>query len=169
MVGADAACVSVAEFIDKAAADERRHELFARALAVAQDAAWQNKRHALGRALAAGVMGDDARIDEEMLFIPAVDDIDEAHVRLLGHLAEGGRPTLGGIALADPGLQYGLLALLGRLQSIGLVDSRAPVTPGGAMTPEPYYFITDLGRDFLIRLADETPTLSESQSGGQPD
>ena len=107
--------------------------------------------------------------DEEMLFIRAVDDIDEAHVRLLGHLAEGGRPTLGGIALADPGLQYGLLALLGRLQSIGLVDSRAPVTPGGAMTPEPYYFITDLGRDFLIRLADETPTLSESQSGGQPD
>src|SRR6516162_8178417 len=100
-----------------------------RALAVAQDAAWQNKRHALGRALAAGVMGDDARIDEEMLFIRAVDDIDEAHVRLLGHLAEGGRPTLGGIALADPGLQYGLLALLGRLQSIGLVDSRAPVTP----------------------------------------
>jgi len=157
MGGADAACVSVAEFIDKAAADERRHELFARTLAVAQDAAWQNKRRALGRALAVGVMGDDARIDEEMLFIRAVDDIDEAHVRLLGHLAEGGRPTLGGIALADPGLQYGLLALLGRLHSIGLVDSRAPVTPGGAMTPEPYYLITDLGRDFLIRLPTKRP------------
>lgn len=137
MEGADAACVSVAEFIDKAAADEHRHELFARALAVAQDAAWRNKRRALGRALAAGVMGDDARIDEEMLFIRAVDDIDEAHVRLLGRLADGGRSTAGDITLADSGLQYGLLALLGTLQSIGLVDSRAPVTPGGAMTLSP--------------------------------
>jgi hypothetical protein len=169
MDGADAACVSVAEFIDKASADERRHELFARALAVAQDAAWRNKRRALGRALAAGVMGDDARIDEEMLFIRAVDDLDEVHVRLLGRLAAGGRPTAGDIALVDPGLQYGLLALLGRLQSIGLVDSRAPVTPGGAMTPEPYYFITNLGRDFIIRLADETPVSSESEPAGQPD
>ena len=112
------------------------------------------------------------RADEEaqIVFLDASDGRGTDPPRdLLGHLADGGRPTLGGIALADPGLQYGLLALLGRLQSIGLVDSRAPVTPGGAMTPEPYYFITDLGRDFLIRLADETPTLSESQSGGQPD
>jgi hypothetical protein len=34
--------------------------------------------------------------------------------------------------------------------------SRSPVTPGGAMTPEPYYFITDSGRAFLARLADDT-------------
>jgi hypothetical protein len=169
MAGTDAASVSVEEFIDKAAADEHRHELFARALAVAQDAAWRNKRRALGRALAAGVMGDDARVDEEMLFIRAVDDLDEVHVRLLGHLTDGGRPTAGDIALTDPGLRYGLLALLGRLQSVGLIDSRAPVTPAGAMTPEPYYFITDLGRDFLVRLADETPTSSESKPAGQPD
>ena len=94
MDGADAACISVAEFIDKAASDERRHELFARASAVAQDAAWRNKKRALGRALAAGVMGDDARIDEEMLFIRAVDDIDEVHVRLLGHLVDGRHLTL---------------------------------------------------------------------------
>jgi hypothetical protein len=37
------------------------------------------------------------------------------------------------------------------------------------MTPEPYYFITDSGRDFLIRLADETPMSNESEPAGQPD
>jgi hypothetical protein len=163
MAGTDAASVSVEEFIDKGATDEHRHELFARALAVAQDAAWRNKRRALGRALAAGVLGDDARVDEEMLFIRAVDDLDEVHVRLPGHLANGGRPTAGDIALTDPGLRSGLLALLGRLQSVGLIDSRAPVTPAGAMTPEPYYFVTDLGRDSLFRLADEALTSSESK------
>jgi hypothetical protein len=47
-------------------------------------AALRDKRRALGRALAAGVMGDDARIDEEMLFMRAVDDLDEMHLRLLG-------------------------------------------------------------------------------------
>lgn len=156
MDGAEAAGIAVAEFIDKAASDERRHELFARALTVAQDAAWRNKRRALGRALAAGVMGDDARIDEELLFVRAVDDIDEMHIRLLGRLADGGRLAARDIALADPGLKEGALTLLGQLQAHGLVDSRSPVTPGGAMTPEPFYFITDTGRTFLARLADDS-------------
>jgi hypothetical protein len=43
------------EFIDKAVSDDRRQELFARTLTVAQDTALRNKRRALGRALAAGV------------------------------------------------------------------------------------------------------------------
>jgi hypothetical protein len=156
MDGAGAAGIPVAEFIEKAASDDRRHELFARVLTVAQDAAWRNKRRALGRALAAGVMGDDARIDEELLFVRAVDDIDEMHIRLLGHLEYGGHVTANGIAQADPGLQDGVLVLLGQLQSHGLIDSRSPVTPGGAMTPEPRYFIAQWGRTFLARLADDT-------------
>jgi hypothetical protein len=101
-------------------------------------------------------MGDDARIDGELLFVRAVDDIDEMHIRLLGRLADGGRLTAGNIALVDPGLKEGALTLLGQLQSHGLVDSRSPVTPGGAMTPEPFYFITDTGRTFLARLTEDT-------------
>jgi hypothetical protein len=152
---ADKAGLPVEEFFERAVADDLRHELFARVLTVAQDAAWRNKRRALGRALAAGVMGDEARIDEELLFVRAVDGIDEMHIRLLGRVADGGRLTAGDIALADPGLGDGVLALLGQLQSHGLIDSRSPVTPGGAMTPEPYYFITPSGRTFLARLADD--------------
>ena len=101
------------------------------------------------------MIGDEARIDEELLFVRAVDGIDEMHVRPLSRVADGGRLTAGDIALADPGLGDGVLALLGQLQSHGLIDSRSPVTPGGAMTPEPYYFITPSGRTFLTRLADD--------------
>jgi hypothetical protein len=77
MDGAGTAGIPLKEFIDRGVADDRRHELFARTLTIAQDTALRNKRRALGRALAAGVMGDDARIDEELLFIRAVADIDE--------------------------------------------------------------------------------------------
>jgi hypothetical protein len=152
---ADAAGVPLGEFMDKAVADDRRHELFARTMRVAQDTARRDKRRALGRALAAGVMGDDARIDEELLFIRAIDDLDEMHIRVLGRLVDGRRLTAGDIASADPGLGAGVPALLNQLQSHGLIDSRSPVTPGGAMTPEPLYFITELGRGFLDRLRDD--------------
>ncbi len=152
---ADKAELPVEEFFDRAVADDRRHELFTRALSIAQDTALRDKRRALGRALAAGVMGDEARIDEELLFVRAVDGIDEMHIRLLGRLADGRRLTAGEIVLADSGLGGGVLALLGQLQSHGLIDSRSPVTPGGAMTPEPYYFITPSGQALLARLADD--------------
>jgi hypothetical protein len=101
------------------------------------------------------IRSKDARIDQELLFVRAVDDIYEMDVRLLSRLAVGSRGTAADIARDDPGLADGLLPLLGNLQSHGLIDSRSPVTPGGAMTPEPYYFITDSGRDFLARLADD--------------
>ena len=90
-----------------AVADDRRHKLFTRALSVAQDTALREKRRALGRALAAGVMGDEARIDEELLFVRAVDDIDEMHIRMLGRFADGSRLTAGDVARADPGLGDG--------------------------------------------------------------
>jgi hypothetical protein len=155
IAGADSAGMTVAEFIDAAASNDRLQELLAHALTVAQDAAWRNKRRALGRALANGVTGDEACIDEELLFVRAVDDIYEMDIRLLGRLADGSRATAGDITRADPGLADGLLPLLGNLQSHGLIDSRSPVSPGGATTPEPYYFVTSSGRDFLARLADD--------------
>jgi hypothetical protein len=80
MDAADAAGVPLGEFMDLAVSDDRRHEPFARSMRIAQDTALRDKR----RALAAGVMGDDARIDEELLFMRAVDDLDEMHLRLLG-------------------------------------------------------------------------------------
>lgn len=153
MDGAEAARLPVAEFIEKAASDDRRQELLVRALTAAQDAAWRNKRRALGRALAAGVMGDDARINEELLFVRAVDDIDEMDIRLLGRLAS--RPgTATDIAQMDPGLGDGLPALLGNLELHGLIASSMSVPPGGAVTPPAFYSITGLGQKFLARLAD---------------
>jgi hypothetical protein len=100
-------------------------------------------------------MGDEARIDQELLFVRAVDDIYEMDIRLLSRFADGSRWSVEHIARTDPGLADGLLPLLGNLQSHGLIDSRSPVMPGGAMTPDPYYFITNSGRDFLARLADD--------------
>jgi hypothetical protein len=100
-------------------------------------------------------MGDEARIDEELLFVRAVDDFDEMHIRLLGRFTDGRQLTVREIEQADPGLGGAVLALLGQLQSHGLIDSRSPVTPGGAITPEPRYFITGSGQTFLARLADD--------------
>jgi len=81
-----------AEFIDKATADDRRIELLTRTLVIAQDKALWEKRRALGRALANGIAGDDARIDEELLFLRAVADIDTPHIKLLARLASGPQP-----------------------------------------------------------------------------
>jgi hypothetical protein len=152
---ADTADLPVDEFFSKAVSDDRRHELFTSTLTFAQDAAWREKRRAFGRALANGVMGDDARITEELLFVRALGDIDEIHVHLLGRLAVGGYMTAANIVLAEPGLERVVLALLSQLQSHGLIESESPVTPGGAMTPVPQYSITSLGRTFLARLTED--------------
>jgi hypothetical protein len=113
----------VAEFFSRAVADDRRHELFARAMSIAQDAALREKRRALGRSLAAGVMGDDARIDEELLFQRALQDIDEMHIRLLERMATVSVQPPGWsvrvIAEADPGLASGARALIGTLGKLG--------------------------------------------------
>ena len=69
------------------------------------------ERRALGRSLAAGVMGDDARIDEELLFMRAVQDIDGMRIRLLERMATVSIQPPGWsvrvIAEADPGLAGG--------------------------------------------------------------
>jgi hypothetical protein len=157
---ADAADEPLSVFIAKAVADDRRHELFARTLTIAQDTALRNKRHALGRALAAGVMGDDARIDEELLFIGAIADIGEMHIRLLARMATPAQPpgwSPSRIVAADAGLADAVLPLIGTLELHGLT---ARYIPGGlaisSASPEPFYNITEWGRRFLDHLADDT-------------
>jgi hypothetical protein len=156
----DAADEPLADFIDKAVADDRRHELFARTLNIAQDTALRSKRRALGRALASGVMADDARIDEELLFIHAITDIDEMHIRLLARMKTGAPRGWSPMTIVevDPGLADSVNALLGALQQHGLI---APVVPGGGLVigstgQQTFYKITMLGRRFLDRLADDT-------------
>jgi hypothetical protein len=165
---AEAAKLPLDEFIDKAVSDDRRHELLARTLFIAQDTALRNKRRALGRALAAGVMGDDAKVDEELLFIRAVADVDEMHIRLLqrmlnpGPIGGGGLSwTANAIASADPDLAVGVLALLGTLELHGLVETAiANRAIPGAVSSVTTYGVTPLGRHFLDRLAADMDTVA---------
>ena len=155
---ADAASLPLNDFLDEAVSDDRRHELFARTLIVAQDTALRDKRRALGRALAAGVTGDDARIDEEMLFVRAVEDIDEMHIRVLArmatHLAGPEGWMASKIVAADSGLADGIRALLGTLELHGLIAAR--VFSGRIQgSQETRYDFTDAGKKFLARLADD--------------
>jgi hypothetical protein len=76
-------------FLYQATATDRRMELLTRTLFIAQDTALREKRWALGRALAAGIAGDDAKIDEELPFIKVVADLDTPHIKLLARLADG--------------------------------------------------------------------------------
>jgi hypothetical protein len=165
---ADAAELPVAEFFDQAVADDRRHELFARAMSIAQDTALREKRRALGRSLAAGVTGDDARIDEELLFMRAVQDIDGMHIRLLARMAGSSAPdvrpgwSVFSLSQADPGLANGMRALLGTLELHGLIEQavirRALQGEGSA---QDYYNITPQGREFLDRIAEDPAEAEE--------
>ena len=156
---ADAADIPLDEFFGKAVSDDRRHELFTRTLTIAQDTALRAKRRALGRALAAGVMGDDATIDEELLFIRAVEDIDTPHIRLLDRMAKVYPEPPGWsartIVQADPGLANGVGALLGTLELHGLIAAVVPGITRGPNAGQTFYNITEQGRKFLDRLAED--------------
>jgi hypothetical protein len=175
-VGADAAGEPLEQFTEKAVADERRQELLARTLTVAQDTALRDKRRALGRALAAGIVGDDAKIDDELLFVRAVADIDTPHIRLLALMASESIPASGlsgsvfhgGWSLAtmmarDPGLGEAVPVLLTTLESHGLVRPMQSSTPWQA--PRAAYDVTDAGRTLLERLTAEG--LDSDESRGQ--
>ena len=128
---ADAAGLPLPEFVSRATATDERHELTARVLLAAQDTARRDKRRALGRALAAGVM-DDARIDEELMFVRAMDDIDAWHIELLDHMASNAvpQPAPGWSARtaveAVPIIADVVNAVLGALELHGLI---APTLP----------------------------------------
>jgi hypothetical protein len=153
------------DFVQAAVRDERRQELLARALAVAQDTALRDKRRALGRALAAGIAGDNAKIDMELLFVTAVASIDTPHIRLLALLA-GEPPTadssadvdpaegwsLDAIAGRDPGIGDVLPALLAPLVSQGLVRAEDRLTTWAGLNAPQKYAVTAVGRTLLDRL-----------------
>jgi hypothetical protein len=163
---AEAAGDPIELFVEKAVADERREELLARTLTIAEDTALRDKRRALGRALAAGIAGDDAKIDDELLFIRAVADIDTPHIRLLARMADENIPpgkesgsifhggwSLAAIAARDPGLGEAVPAILSTLESHGLVRAVQGSTPWqGAIRA---YGITSAGRTLLERLSAE--------------
>jgi hypothetical protein len=137
--------------------------LFARTLVIAQDTALRDKRRALGRALGAGVMNDDAQIDEELLFIRAVADIDEMHIRLLAHVADWEvpvhHPNLPEILDVDPGLGRAAMRLLDTLEMHGLLFIEE--APGGPypkwQTDKLSFEATSAGHEFLRRLREEQP------------
>ena len=65
---------------------------------------------------------------------------------------------------ADPGLAAGIGALLGALELHGLIEQppvRGAFPPRGPSNEQMFYLITDAGRAFLSRLADE-PEASEA-------
>jgi hypothetical protein len=168
--GAEAAGEPVEQFVQRAVSDERRAELLARTLTVAQDTALRDKRRALGRALAAGIAGDDAKIDDELLFIRAVADIDTPHIRLLALIASQRTSTLirtgkdsdsylAGLSVAkmatrDPGLGETIPVLLSTLASHGLVRAEESSTPW--QSSNAWYYVTPAGSTLLDRLAAES-------------
>jgi hypothetical protein len=160
----EASGCSVEELLGQAVSDDRRHELLSRALGVAQDAAVRDKRRALGRALAAGIEGDDARIDDEVLFIRAVADVDVPHIKLLKVLSEDqpfpGQPSgsvfhggwsLATVAARHPEFGGALPALIWTLESHSLIQTVRSATPTTAVA----YTITSDGRRLLDRPGDD--------------
>ena len=159
---AETASMTVEEFLEMAVSGERSHELLARVVMVAQDTTMRDKRRALGRALAAGVAGDSARVDEELLFVRAIADLDPPHIRLLsliGSEAPSKALLNGGwmsheIVGRDPGLADVLPALLATLELHTLILDGGIVRPveGGRVHQ---YSVTARGQNFLRRLTED--------------
>lgn len=70
-------------FEDRARATEQTRLLTATAMEAGMRTAWPPKVRALGRALAAGLADDAARVDEEQLLIGALADLEAPHARVL--------------------------------------------------------------------------------------
>lgn len=161
---AEAAGEPVEQLTLEAIATERREELFIRTITIAEDTALRDKRRALGRALAAGIAGDDAKIDEELLFVRAIADIDTPHIRLLSMIASETIPprsdSRGGWSLdamteRAPGLGEAIPALVLTLRSHGLVRQiDGPIT-WAALGSQDTYDVTGAGRTLLERLTAE--------------
>lgn len=113
-------------------------------------------------------MGDDTQVNEELLFIRAIADVDEMHIRVLQRMLNPSPAGFGGyswtadaIAAADPGLPEGVvLALLGTLELHGLVATAiSNRSIPAAVSSVTTYSVTPLGRHFLGRLAADMETV----------
>lgn len=74
------------EVVTQALGATNRAQLLADALQAAAITSHTQKIRALGRALANGLAGDDARVDEERLLIAGLSVLEESHVRVLANL-----------------------------------------------------------------------------------
>ena len=158
-------------FVEAAVSDAGHQELLARVLTIAQDTAMRDKRRARGRALAAAASDTGTKVDDELLFIRALDDLDSPHIRCLRIMATEpphldavnrqmlavGRQTIrqwhpSDIAQQDSGLADAVEALLPVLDRNGLISGGHEVITQAGHEPE--YVITPYGEWFLTRLAD---------------
>lgn len=109
-------------------------------------------------------MNDKATIDTELLFISAIADLGEMHIRVLAQiptlpLAE---PRPSGITPSklleeDPGIGMGVYALLGTLETHGLILRHiggVAAVGGSVHLAPPSFTITELGQGFLQRLGE---------------
>lgn len=160
-----------ASFIRAVVSDKDHLELLARALTIASDTALRDKRRALGRALASAASDTGTKVDDELLFVRALDDLDAPHVRML-RLLSTAPPQLDGvgrqmevisrgavphwdlrsIAGSDPGLTDTAPTLLRSLELHGLLWRSGEEATN--VSPPAEYIITPYGEFFLSRLAE---------------
>lgn len=82
------------DVIARSFAAENTAQLFADALQSAASTSNEEKIRALGRALANGLAGDQARVDEERLIVAGLSGLEAPHIRLLALLPrQRSRPT----------------------------------------------------------------------------
>jgi hypothetical protein len=153
------------EFVKAAVSDEDRQELLARALTIAQDTAMRDKRRALGRVLAQAASDTGTKVDKQLIYLRALDDLDEPHIRLLrlmafrpsnpqssyvASLKESREPfwqwNLHDIAQADPGIEGVARYLLPVLVRQSLISQSSE--------PDQRYRITGHGQFVLAMLAE---------------
>lgn len=130
---------------DVLAADEEIRLLAGLAIAAAMRTVNEDKIRALGRALAHG-LDDDARVDEELLIVKALEDLERPHITVLDLMATRMPWTFGDAPALDPrqspvewqvasierqlpGTQAVLPTVLGALDRHGLIDTRVDLQP----------------------------------------
>lgn len=159
------------EFVKAAVSDEERQELLARALTIAQDTAMRDKRRALGRVIAQAASDAGTKVDKQLVYLRALDDLDEPHIRLLRLMTTKpphqdavnrqmeaiGRAAIrqwhpSDLGQADPGLAEVVWSLLPVLDRHGLISGGHEVLTQVGREPE--YTVTPYGEWFLTMLAE---------------
>ena len=155
------AALPASEFIERALLDDAHSELLVRALTAAQDTALREKRRALGRALADGVCGEST-VDDELLFIRAIEDLDAPHIAVLRiiSLEPPNRMPLprawqhNDILERVPELSNALRAILATLDLHTLI-SNGVLSSGYGYSNVDLYRIEHPGRVLLSRLSED--------------
>lgn len=175
------------QILDAAENNDEYHELFMRALSMAQDAAMREKRRALSLALA-DTYRDMNTVYAELAFVRDLADIQPIHLRLL-KIMRVRPPHLAGVAAqmnqvgnelairqwmpwsliqAAPDLGNIIAWPLEDLERLGLIYNRgsfhapAEAADGGYGDLQPLWEITPKGECFLERMAEPTGSSASS-------